>query len=167
MNSARQSNLGDLLLGCNMTFDRSVFNRVGLFDERLGAGAEIPAGEDTDYIIRCYLAGVELIYDPELVVHHRHGRKTLEDGKALFVGYTIGSGALYAKHAFKDVNLLRPVYWDFKNLVGDMIRKKNSFAPEAGFSYLDKFYYYAVGAGRYFFGGIKTPARASGRNAQH
>jgi glycosyltransferase involved in cell wall biosynthesis len=41
-------------LGCNLFMRRSVYERLGPFDERFGVGS-IPAGEDTDYIFRAYI----------------------------------------------------------------------------------------------------------------
>jgi GT2 family glycosyltransferase len=51
-------------------------NRAGLhgqaihFDERIGAGTALPAGEETDLLLRLLLAGVHGVYDPTLQVYH-------------------------------------------------------------------------------------------------
>jgi glucosyl-dolichyl phosphate glucuronosyltransferase len=67
------------LTGTNMSFKREVFEKVGLFDTRLGPGA---AGfsEDTEYSIRIRKAGFKIGYTPHAVVYHelnpsRYGRK--------------------------------------------------------------------------------------------
>jgi hypothetical protein len=41
---------------------------IGMFDERLGAGSDIPGGEESDYIIRAYLTGTMIEYAPDIVV---------------------------------------------------------------------------------------------------
>lgn len=75
--------------GCRLTpwrcFNRT--NSVGLFlnraaiataqivfDERIGAGTELPASEETDLVLRLLLAGAEGHYDPSLHVHHAINR---------------------------------------------------------------------------------------------
>lgn len=67
------------LTGTNMSFKREVFEKVGLFDTRLGPGA---AGfsEDTEYSIRIRKAGFKIGYTPHAVVYHelnphRYGRE--------------------------------------------------------------------------------------------
>jgi GT2 family glycosyltransferase len=55
-----------------------------IFDERFGAGTNIPAGEDTDYIYRAYLADVTIEYVPDMAVFHHHGRKSVTQAINLF-----------------------------------------------------------------------------------
>jgi GT2 family glycosyltransferase len=57
--------------GANMAFRREAFERVGLFDERLGAGAA-GCSEDSELWYRLLAAGGECHYLPEAVVFHRH-----------------------------------------------------------------------------------------------
>lgn len=63
--------------GANMAFRRSVFERVGGFDERLGAGAA-GCSEDSELWYRVLAEGGQCHYDPTAVVYHRH-RRTLDD----------------------------------------------------------------------------------------
>ncbi len=86
--------------GCNMAFPRTIYESVGMFDERYGAGTPFISGEDTDYIIRSYRRGFRVTYTPELVVHHFHGRNTEDSIIKLFRGYYAGNGALYGKYLF-------------------------------------------------------------------
>jgi len=57
--------------GANMAFRRAVFGRVGLFDERLGAGAA-GCSEDSELWYRILAAGGTCLYEPRAVVHHHH-----------------------------------------------------------------------------------------------
>jgi len=57
--------------GANMAFRRSVFERVGLFDERLGAGAA-GCSEDSELWYRLLAAGGVCLYEPRAVVFHHH-----------------------------------------------------------------------------------------------
>jgi GT2 family glycosyltransferase len=57
--------------GANMAFRRSVFERVGLFDERLGAGAA-GCSEDSELWYRLLASGGACLYEPRAVVFHHH-----------------------------------------------------------------------------------------------
>jgi GT2 family glycosyltransferase len=57
--------------GANMAFQRSVFERVGLFDERLGAGAA-GCSEDSELWYRLLATGGACLYEPRAVVFHHH-----------------------------------------------------------------------------------------------
>jgi GT2 family glycosyltransferase len=57
--------------GANMAFRRAVFDRVGLFDERLGAGAS-GCSEDSELWYRLLANGGCCFYEPKAVVFHHH-----------------------------------------------------------------------------------------------
>jgi GT2 family glycosyltransferase len=57
--------------GANMAFRRSVFDRVGLFDPRLGAGAS-GCSEDSEVWYRILATGGSCFYEPRAVVFHDH-----------------------------------------------------------------------------------------------
>jgi GT2 family glycosyltransferase len=57
--------------GANMAFRRSVFDRVGLFDERLGAGAS-GCSEDSELWYRLLANGGCCLYEPRAAVFHHH-----------------------------------------------------------------------------------------------
>ncbi len=57
--------------GANMAFRRSVFDRIGLFDERLGAGAA-GCSEDSEFWYRLLATGGACLYEPRVVVFHHH-----------------------------------------------------------------------------------------------
>jgi GT2 family glycosyltransferase len=59
--------------GANMAFRREAFERVGDFDERLGAGAT-GCSEDSELWYRVLAAGGECRYVPDSVVLHWHRR---------------------------------------------------------------------------------------------
>ncbi len=149
-NSARRENLGNSLLGCNMTMRRALIECLGPFDERLGAGSNIPGGEDTDYIFRAYLAGLVIEAVPDMEVFHYHGRKQLSDGKKLLCNYSTGGGALYAKYILRHPNLCRQFYWDVKGAMKEVVFGRNTFMPEIDFSHKDKVLYNIIGAMKYF-----------------
>jgi glycosyltransferase involved in cell wall biosynthesis len=59
--------------GANMAFRRSLFERIGLFDERLGAGAA-GCSEDSELWYRMLANGGVCLYEPRAGVFHHHRR---------------------------------------------------------------------------------------------
>jgi len=90
---------------------RSVVERVGPFDERLGLGSgdAWSSGEEIDYVIRAVDAGARVEYDPSLVVRHR----VVPDDAT--IGFRDGAmvGYLLRKHGYPHRvvarMLLRPI----------------------------------------------------------
>jgi glycosyltransferase involved in cell wall biosynthesis len=152
-NSARHCRFAGFISGCNMAMRRALVERLGPFDERLGAGAGIPAAEDSDYNFRAYLAGATLEYVPDMTVFHHHGRKTLAAARKLFIDYEIGNGALYARYLFRHPNLCRPFYWSVKNALRELLTGTNVFMPDIGVSEIDRVAANVRGAAKYLFSG--------------
>ncbi|HEU4970578.1 MAG TPA: glycosyltransferase [Gaiellaceae bacterium] len=84
---------------------RSVVERVGTFDERLGLGSGEPwsSSEEIDYVVRAIGAGARIAYDPSVVVRHR----VVPDDAA--VGYRDGAGVGYIlrKHGYSPRTVAR------------------------------------------------------------
>ncbi len=57
------------MYGCNMAVRRRVFDRIGVFDERLGPGAS-GLSEDLDLARRMIAAGMRIGYMPRALVRH-------------------------------------------------------------------------------------------------
>ena len=150
--SIKRGNIANSILGCNMAMRRAVVEKVGPFDENLGAGSDIPASEDTDFTLRAYLADIPVEYVPDMTVYHYHGRKTVHQAYALMKNYFIGNGALYAKYIFKCPDFSRQLWWDFKDAIKETLTGKNFFKPEnIGFSYKSKLIFCMLGVIKYFF----------------
>ena len=118
----------DVLYTGNMGAYRSVFDRVGLFDERLGPGTSFPAAEDNDLGFRLLEQGFCIWYVPEAVVYHRAWRSERES-LALKWRYGVGRGAYYAKHmSWRDPYMFSRMIRDTKrslmNFFGDMIYRR-------------------------------------------
>jgi len=59
------------ILSANMAFRRSIFERIGVFNEALGRkGTALIGGEDRDISERLLAAGSSLYYEPQAVVWH-------------------------------------------------------------------------------------------------
>jgi glycosyltransferase involved in cell wall biosynthesis len=108
--------------GANLAFSRAVYNEVGEFDPRLGAGTPLKAAEDTDYIYRAFHSQFPVSYEPSVAVDHDHGRSTAMEADALARGYIKGIGAIAAKHLLNGkTDLLKAAYW---NVRGDLAHNK-------------------------------------------
>jgi GT2 family glycosyltransferase len=82
--------------GANMAFRRIVLERIGGFDERLGAGT-LFSGDDINAAAAALWSGVVGVYDPRPLVYHHHGRRTEDEARELMRSYDVGRGAYYAK----------------------------------------------------------------------
>lgn len=86
--------------GANMVFRRTALERIGGFNERLGAGTPFPS-EDIDAAAAVLWAGIPGVYDPRPVVYHHHGRRTEREAQELRRSYDAGRGAYYAKYILR------------------------------------------------------------------
>jgi len=68
--------------------------KTGIFDETLGPGAGTPwgSGEDTDYYLQIYEAGLNFFYDPNIVIYHPTSAQYFTDSLDLNRSYRYGSG---------------------------------------------------------------------------
>jgi GT2 family glycosyltransferase len=77
--------------GGNFAAWRDRFERVGLFDERLGAGAPGKAAEDADMFYRFLRAGLLIRYAPDAVVYHARQSETRRFASRWDYGFGIGT----------------------------------------------------------------------------
>lgn len=118
----------DVLYSGNMGAYRSVFEAVGVFDERLGPGAAFPSAEDNDLGFRLLERGYRICYAPEAVVFHRAWRSKGEI-LSLEWRYGVGQGAFYAKHMnrrdrYIAARMTHDVGENLKNFLGHLRRKR-------------------------------------------
>jgi glycosyltransferase involved in cell wall biosynthesis len=85
--------------GANFAFRREVLERIGGFDDGLGAGTPFPC-EDIDAVSAALFEGIEGRFDPRPVIRHHHGRREADLPK-LMAGYDNGRGAYYAKYLMR------------------------------------------------------------------
>ena len=82
--------------GANMAFRRATLAGIGGFDEMLGTGSRLQAGEDKDAIWRLLSAGCTGRYEPAACVTHVQWRGRAASVRLAY-GYGQGWGALAAK----------------------------------------------------------------------
>ncbi|MEP6892603.1 MAG: glycosyltransferase family A protein [Gaiellaceae bacterium] len=110
-----RANLWHRALSITMFLRRAVIHAVGPFDEQLGLGSGWPwsSGEETDYLVRALDAGLQVDYDPELVVLHHE--KTFSPSALRSAGAREGAsiGYILRKHGYPRGTvgrmLIRPV----------------------------------------------------------
>lgn len=81
--------------GCNMAVRRSTMERVGGFDERIGAGTIVKSGEDLKLLLDILFAGGKIAYVPSALVRHTHRRTERQFMEQVFA-YGVGLTALFA-----------------------------------------------------------------------
>lgn len=77
--------------GNNMAYRKSVFDEMGDFEPKLGAGAVLKSGEDLEMAYRVLKNGKKILYNPEALVHHKQWRRTGSMLKTAH-GYFFGLG---------------------------------------------------------------------------
>jgi GT2 family glycosyltransferase len=77
--------------GANFAIQRAWLERIGSYDERLGAGSPGQAAEEMDLFYRLLRAGARIRYEPDAVVYHE--RQTRERRIATRYSYSYGIGA--------------------------------------------------------------------------
>jgi GT2 family glycosyltransferase len=112
------------LIGANMSIRRKALDAVGEFDPFLGPGSRIGAVmEDLDLLYRVFREKFKIVYSPDVLVYHNHGRTTDAQIQALNHRYVVGRGAFYCKHILGgDRNVLKMAYWEFSSLTREMIK---------------------------------------------
>lgn len=84
-------------MGADFAARRTIFARVGLFDEVLGGGGPLESSQDFDFAYRVFRAGRATLLEPDVVVHH-YGFRSHADWPAIVRSYGIGVGGFYLKH---------------------------------------------------------------------
>jgi glycosyltransferase involved in cell wall biosynthesis len=84
--------------GANLIVRRPAICRVRGFDELLGPGAPLRAGEDPDIVYRLLRAGYAVLELPEPAVVHCGIRAPGDETRELLHGYAMSWGALWMKH---------------------------------------------------------------------
>ena len=79
-------------IGCNCAISRGVFERIGWFDESRAYG-----GEEIDFCIRANLAGYDVGWVPDAVVHYRH-RATITGLSHQFFAFGRADVTYFARH---------------------------------------------------------------------
>jgi glycosyltransferase involved in cell wall biosynthesis len=122
--------LFSLITGCNMALHRKVFDALVGFDPAFGAGTRLQAAEDSDFFYRVYKIGFRIVYSPEILVYHNHGRRTEEQVRKLNKGYVIGRGAFYCKYILRtDLEVLKMALLEVISLIRGLVKNLIRLRP--------------------------------------
>jgi glycosyltransferase involved in cell wall biosynthesis len=99
--SAREVCSDPALIGANMTFRKSVLSVTRGFDPLLGPGVKCKAFEDLDLVYRSLKERFKIVYSPDVIVFHNHGRRTELDDDRMSYAYALGAGAFYSKYVMR------------------------------------------------------------------
>ena len=80
-------------IGACMAVRRAAWRTLGGFDEMLGVGAPLRAGEDADRFVRALLAGYDVCEEPAAVVTH-HGFRRWDESQRVVHDYMYGLGGV-------------------------------------------------------------------------
>lgn len=118
------------LAGANMIVRRSVYDKLGGFDECLGPGSRFRSGDDDDLAYRALRNGFTVMVDPRNSVVH-WGKRSYRDGTArqLLRNYRYGDGASFIKHLrcgdpVAALGLLREAWIEVRYLAGNLMRER-------------------------------------------
>lgn len=85
-------------MGANMSCRRALLERIGPFDEVLGAGGPLMSAEDLDLSLRAFSAGQVILADSRPLVVHEGGVRGLgQESRQLWQRDGVGLGAAVAK----------------------------------------------------------------------
>jgi GT2 family glycosyltransferase len=79
----------------NLFFKRSVFQKLGGFDENLGVGTYFSSEESGDLVLRALKKGYKIFYTSQIYIYHPDKRNPELDK---IYSYALGFGALLRKH---------------------------------------------------------------------
>jgi hypothetical protein len=85
--------------GANMAFRRETIVAINGFDPALGLGRAARGGEDLAAFAGVLMSGRRLVYEPNMMVRHRHHREYATLRKVI-LGYGVGLGAYLAKTVY-------------------------------------------------------------------
>lgn len=118
--------------GCNMVVRTEVVRALGGFDEALDTGPPLPGGGDLDIFYRIIRADEPLVYEPRMLVFHRH-RREYEALRRQYWSWGEGFMAFVAKTYGIDppqrAKLRRLVRWWFAEQLGTLRRSYRRSTP--------------------------------------
>lgn len=94
------------LMGSNFVIKAKVFDELGRFDEKFGAGSMWGSSEETDFCWKAYFAEKNMEFFRQLIVYHVPPfNESFKDGFHKAYKYGVGKGALVSKWLFKKKKL--------------------------------------------------------------
>jgi len=121
-------------IGANMVVRRSLFDRLGGFDEWVGPGSPFRSGDDFELVYRSLWKGYALVQDPENIVIH-WGMRPYATGAARRSWHNnyYGMGATHMRHVRRGNWVAAPlffrqVWWAVELIIPRVIERNRNLA---------------------------------------
>jgi glycosyltransferase involved in cell wall biosynthesis len=122
--------------GCNMVLRTEAVRSLRGFDEALDTGPPLPGGGDLDIWSRLARAGLPLVYEPRMLVFHRHRRDHASLRRQYwswgegFMAYLTKTALLDPRERLKAVRLV--VWWlgYQRRTVAESARRRGQVSPD-------------------------------------
>lgn len=99
-----QGQYTNTIVGCNMAFDKGIFEEVGMFDERFEWGHD-----ETDLAIRLAAVGVPIWYEPKLRVKHPYADGIFDYWRKMWA-YGSADIKMYRKHGLSPTQFVKMAF---------------------------------------------------------
>ena len=86
-----------VVAGANVSMRRSLFDRIGGYDEFCGPGSRLRASDDGDITFRMMRSGAKWKCCPDIEVVHTHGFRPGQAAQDLLLRYEYGNGGLFGR----------------------------------------------------------------------
>jgi len=83
--------------GANISMRRTLFDKIGGYDEFCGPGSRLRASDDGDITFRMMRSGAKWKPCPDILVTHTHGFRPGQIGQELQLRYEYGNGGLFGR----------------------------------------------------------------------
>jgi GT2 family glycosyltransferase len=94
----------DFLNGTNMIFKRSIFQKIGGFNQKYGnIGNKTFYGEETELQLRLARAGIAVWYDPKITVSHLVANSKMNIGWIIKEAFITGQATFQMMDEYKDI----------------------------------------------------------------
>jgi len=113
-------------MGSSHIFKKSIFKKIGFYDERFGAGAKYAGAEESDMFFRIKLQNRQVIYVPKLIFYHPI---SFQVPASKVFDYSFAVGAMFMKQMLSDSKH----FLTYSFIIGEVIIKSFLRALQAGF----------------------------------
>ncbi|MEC4985363.1 MAG: glycosyltransferase, partial [Oscillatoria sp. PMC 1076.18] len=93
---------GNFGTGANMAYRRQIFEKIGYFDPALDVGTVTNGAGDLEMFFRILKAGYPLVYEPKMLIRHRHRREYSQLKKQLLNNGSVFSYFVCAVMAYPE-----------------------------------------------------------------
>ena len=127
-------------MGSSHIIKRSVFQKLGYYDEDFGAGGKYFGAEESDLFFRMKSKGIRIRYSPELVFYH----PSSENNSPVKVhSYNLAVGAMFRKQVMNDSrNLLLYLIFSMMIVVKNALRTAQVILFPPSIAHKDRQYHY-------------------------